>query len=46
MINPYAQSFLIATRTEPVAPARLRPTKAPKTRRGFFLFRRSKPTAS
>ena len=42
MINPYAQSFLIATRNEPIAPVRLRPAKAPKVKRGFRFFRRSK----
>ncbi len=42
MINPYAQSFLIATRNEPVAPVRLRTSKAPTVKRGFRFFRRSK----
>ena len=42
MINPYAQSFLIATRNEPFETPRLRPMSFPKPRRGFRLFRRSK----
>jgi len=39
MINPFAQSFLIATRNEPFETPRLRPTKSSKPRRGFRLFR-------
>ena len=41
MINPYAQTFMIAARTDRIAPPRLRPARAPKTRGKFRLFRRA-----
>ena len=43
MINPYAQSFMIATRTDHVAPPRLtRVRDVEPTRRRLRLFRRKK----
>ncbi len=41
MINPYAQSFMIAARQDHIAPPRLRAVKDTKPRRRFRLFRRS-----
>ena len=40
MINPYAQTFMIATRTDYVAPQRLRAVPD-KPRRRVRLFRRA-----
>ncbi len=41
MINPYAQAFMIAARTEYVAPPRIRSAQdKPKGKLGLRLFRR------
>ncbi|MDJ0826501.1 MAG: hypothetical protein QNJ16_13440 [Rhodobacter sp.] len=39
MINPYAQTFMIAARTDRIAPPRLREAQDAKPRRRFRLFR-------
>ena len=41
MINPYAQTFMIAARQDHVAPPRLRAAPETKPRRRFRLFRRA-----
>lgn len=41
MLNPYAQTFMIATRTEHVPPPRLVAARDEKPRRKFRLFRRA-----
>jgi len=42
MINPYAQAFMIAARTEYVAPPRIREAQEqPKGKRRLRLFRRA-----
>ena len=45
MINPYAQTFMIAARTDRIAPPRLREAKDAKPQRRFRLFRRSADVA-
>ena len=46
MINPYAQAFMIAARTDHVAPPRLRAAKEDTPRRKFRLFRRAAAVAA
>ena len=42
MINPYAHTFMIATRSNHVAPPRLRAAQSPTpAKRRFRLFRRA-----
>ena len=44
MINPYAQTFMIAARTDRIAPPRLQAAKDTRPRRRFRLFRRAADT--
>ena len=41
MINPYAQTFMIATRMDYVARPRILAARDPETGKRFRLFRRS-----